>query len=144
MRIGVASCGPTYPTIPHMLVSLSAVDQPPELARGQLRGPDPPRRQLLGDHFEDLLVAQAAALELAVPAPDEVRHRLGEVPHDVGHHPRRLAGAQRRAAHQVCDEVVVRAGGHVEIMPASGAEAKIPARIRAGMQRSGKEYLSPG
>ena len=71
---------------------------PPELARGQLRGPDPPRRQLPGDHFEDLLVAQAAALELAVPAPDEVLHRLGEVPHDLGHHPRRLTGAQRRAA----------------------------------------------
>jgi hypothetical protein len=85
------------------------------LSYGQRRSRESPGSKLGGDLVEDPVVGQPPTLELGVAAADEVRHRLAVVRHDLGHHARRLVRGERRAAHEVGDEIVI--GGHPAMVP---------------------------
>src|SRR6516165_8411442 len=96
-RTGVASRLPTYPTIPHTLlvppqwsawlsVWLSAVHHAPQLALGQLRGPEPAAPELGRDQWPDLIVLLVLLLEFGMPPFHELVNGLPEVRGDVRHH----------------------------------------------------------
>src|SRR5579862_1861350 len=96
MRIGVTSRLPTYPTIPHTSlrassqpVSLSAIDDAPQLALGQLRGPEPAGAQFGRDPRPYVVVLPVHRAHLAVPSPDVLFDALREVRRDVRDDPAR-------------------------------------------------------
>src|SRR5262249_6269936 len=59
--------------------SLSAIDEPTDLALAQRRRREAPLPELPGEALEDVLVAELLRLELAMPAHHELLDRFGEV-----------------------------------------------------------------
>src|SRR5918996_1326096 len=119
----------------------SPVDDAAQLAQREFGRCHRAVRQLGRDPLEDVRVGQSAGLQLAVASPDELLRRLVEVRQYVQHHPGRLAAAERRAADQMVDEVIVghTAIEHPLILRFLGAFRKIPARYRAGLGLNGEK-----